>query len=125
MDNVIRLFCNIMFDGNSGVVGVISSASLLISLYLTALVKRFTMICCTRVESPIRRSGIVGSISRESVSSLLSALGRAMFAAVRMISDRLYSPLTISILPDSILEKSRMSLTMSRRLRPADRMFRE
>ncbi len=79
-------------------------------VYLTALVRIFVSTWRIRTSSPYRREGILWSTSTSSLTFLSFILWDAIFARswIRLLIS--YSTGTISIFPESILEKSRISL---------------
>ena len=89
------------------------------SVYLTALVRRLVMICFTLVSSPIKCDGRSGSMTKLNSSPLASARNCTRLYRSTMTDDREYSSVSSSILPFSILEKSKMSLIIDKRLSPA------
>ena len=101
------------------------SVTLPSSVYFTALVSRFMMIWRIRTSSPIRQSGVSSSTLMITSSPFRSARYSTIFTTSFNTVLSLYSPSTSCILPDSILEKSRMSLTRERSDSPARLMFQE
>ena len=95
------------------------------SVYFTALVKRFMIIWRILISSPMRQSGV--SLSTFIIKSrpFCSARYRIMFTMSFNTLRSLYSLATNCIFPDSILEKSRISLIRERRASLARLIFSE
>ena len=98
---------------------VIFSETLPSSVYFTALFRMFVITCLTLTTSPKSLSGRFSSTSVSKVRFFCLALKLIMLLTSLMTELSWYSTSTISILPSSIFEKSRMSLMMARRLLPA------
>ena len=79
---------------------------------LTALPARLSRICPRRRGSPTRFTGTSGSMRKSSSRPFSSTLTVSRLARLSMTSSRWNSVFSMSSLPASILEKSRMSLMM-------------
>ena len=99
--------------------GVTDSVTDPVSVYLTALVRMFVTTCLMRISSPIITCGSSCPALTISCRPLSDARFRIMLIRSFSTDAGSYSTGMISILPASILEKSRMSLTMPSRLPPA------
>ena len=93
------------------------------SVYLTALVKIFVITCLIRISSPKSSLGKFSSASMWNANSFFSA--RFWTILTKSLSNELnaYSTGIISILPASIFEKSKMSLTIPSKEFPALLIF--
>ena len=96
-----------------------------LSVYLTAFVSRFCITCSTLTSSPKRKAGTVLSMSASKLKPLLTARSRIGSARLRTRLSVLYLTGTISILPSSILEKSRMELISESRVLLAESILDE
>ena len=88
-------------------------------VYLTALVRILIKTCRIRTSSPYRREGIWASISTFKSSALSAARCDAIFTKSCIMLLISYAAGTISIFPESILEKSRISLINDNSVWPA------
>ena len=95
------------------------------SVYFTAFVSRFVIICLTRISSPSKTDGSSGSMLNTSSSPFASARNCTRLYRSTTTDLTEYSSFSMLSFPFSILEKSRMSLIMPRRLSPAFRIFSE
>ncbi len=86
------------------------------SVNLMALVTRLTTTCLMRIASPISESGSCSDIRSENSRFLLCALGAINVSASSILSRREKGILSITILPASSLEKSRISLMIINKL---------
>ena len=93
------------------------------SVYLTAFVSRLIITCFRRISSPNNRYGISSATIALNSRRLLTALISIILMTSVSTFATSYSTGSISILPHSILEKSRRSLTSDRSVVPASRMF--
>ena len=89
------------------------------SVYLTAFVRILVTHCFILTSSPKSLSGVFSSTLTITSSPLSSAFTDIMFKRSLTMELKWYSTLRMSIFPASILEKSRMSLTIPRRELPA------
>ena len=80
------------------------------SVNLTALLPRFSSTCPRRDGSPTSASGSSGGSTKSSSSPFSSAFSPIRLARLSITSDRLNGIASMSSLPASIFEKSRMSL---------------
>ena len=81
----------------------------------TALFKRFTIICLIRISSPISPRGISGSICNTKETLLSFSLMRIIAATSTKREANWKDEFINSILPASILEKSKISLIIVKR----------
>jgi len=94
-----------------------------LAVNLIALPTRLTTTCRRRVTSPTTTTGTAGSSSATSSRPFSAAFGASSSSASSRHWRRLYGWVSSSILPDSILEKSRTSLMIVSRLSPELRMI--
>jgi len=85
------------------------------SVNLIALLVKLSKTCSSLNESPFTKTGILGSLYINNSIPFLKALYDTIDAKLSNKSSILNSICSISILPDSNLEKSRISLTMESR----------
>ena len=92
-------------------------------VYFTALFKIFTITWRILISSPKSLSGIVSSMSNCSFRAFCCAFKFTILKTSLSTEDRSYSASCISILPDSILEKSRISFIRESSVLPALSIF--
>ena len=83
-----------------------------------ALLTRLIIICLNLCSSPINTAGIFSSISYNNSIGLPAALFSKIILRALIITLGLYLPSTMSILPDSIFEKSKISLIIVKSASP-------
>ncbi len=94
------------------------------SVNLKALDRRFRTTCCRRLSSVHIEGGRSGSTSIEKLSSLSSATWLKVRSIRSRRSEKNISPMSSVTVPDSILDRSRMSLISDSRSDPPAWMVR-